>query len=81
MPGRLMRGRHTYAILKMMGLDEVQAGDIDEYVAIAGRLGREIDLRKHISENISHCKHLLYRDTACIRGLEEFLKAAVASFH
>jgi protein O-GlcNAc transferase len=80
MPGRLMRGRHTHAILKMIGLDEVEAGDVDEYVAIAGRLGREVDWRRHISGKISQLKHLAYRDTVCIQGLEEFLKQAVASF-
>jgi predicted O-linked N-acetylglucosamine transferase (SPINDLY family) len=79
MPGKLMRGRHTHAILKMMGLDEVEGKDLDEYVAIAGRLGKEVEWRKHISEKISKLKHRVYRDTACIRGLEEFLKQAVES--
>jgi protein O-GlcNAc transferase len=80
MPGRLMRGRHTHAILKMMGLNEVEGRDVDEYVAIAGRLGKEIEWRKHISEKISQLKHRVYRDNACIQGLEEFMKQAVESF-
>ncbi len=74
MPGNLMRGRHTHAILSMMGLDGVEASSLDEYVALAGRLGRDPERRKEISEKISRLKHLAYCDTACIRGLEQFLK-------
>jgi len=35
MPGRLMRGRHTHAILKMMDICETEGRDMDEYIAIA----------------------------------------------
>jgi predicted O-linked N-acetylglucosamine transferase (SPINDLY family) len=80
MAGKLMRGRHTHAILKMMDFNETEARDIDEYIAIASRLGTDSEWRKHVSEEISKRKHLAYRDTTCIRGLEEFLKTAVASF-
>jgi protein O-GlcNAc transferase len=77
MPGKLMRGRHTHAILKMMGYQDTEAQSIDEYVAIAGRLGTDAEWRKRSSETIAELKHLAYRDTACIRGLEEFLKNAI----
>jgi protein O-GlcNAc transferase len=80
MPGRLMRGRHTHAILNMIGLRETEASDIDEYVAIAKRLAIDVEWRKHISEKVSRLKHLAYRDKACIHGLEEFLRAAVSSY-
>jgi predicted O-linked N-acetylglucosamine transferase (SPINDLY family) len=77
MPGKLMRGRHTHAILAMMGLNEVEASSIDEYVSLAVRLGRDPEWRKEISEKISHLKHLANRDAECIRGLEQFLKEVV----
>ncbi len=80
MPGKLMRGRHTHAILKMMGLSETEARDLNEYVAIAKRLGTDAAWRKDISEKVSRLKHLAYRDNACILGLEEFLRRAVATF-
>jgi protein O-GlcNAc transferase len=80
MPGKLMRGRHTHAILEMMGLHETEARDIDEYVAIAKRLGTDADWRKQIGEKISLLISRAYYDDACIRGLEEFLKKAVASY-
>jgi len=80
MPGRLMRGRHTHAILKTMGLMETEASDIEGYVAIAARLGKDPEYRKEISEKISRQKERAYCDMECIRGLEEFLKQAVASY-
>ena len=77
MPGELMRGRHTHAILKMMDLCDTEAGNIDEYVAIAARLAKEPDWRKEISEKITRNRHMVYRDMECIRGLEEFIRRAV----
>jgi len=78
MPGKLMRGRHTSAILKMMNLNDTEGRNMDEYVAIAARLIKEPAWRREISEKIAQTKHLAYRDTECIRGLEEFIRQAVA---
>jgi protein O-GlcNAc transferase len=80
MPGKLMRGRHTHAILLMMGLDGVEANSLDEYVSLAGRLGCDPELRKEISQKISQLKERAYRDLECIRGLEQFIKEVVANF-
>jgi predicted O-linked N-acetylglucosamine transferase (SPINDLY family) len=80
MPGRLMRGRHSHAILKMIGLDETEGRDMDEYVAIAARMVKEPEWRREVSEKIARTKHMAYRDTECIRALEEFLRQTVARF-
>jgi predicted O-linked N-acetylglucosamine transferase (SPINDLY family) len=64
----------------MAGLEELLAENIDHYVALASQLGRDPALRGRISEKISRAKHRLYRDVECIRGLEVFLKEAVASY-
>jgi len=77
MPGTLMRGRHTHAILKMMDICETEGRDMDEYVAIAARLAKEHAWRKEISEKIARNRHLVYRDMECVRGLEEFIRQAV----
>ena len=37
--GALMRGRHSAAILQMMGIGETIAGSIEDYIGIAARLG------------------------------------------
>ena len=78
MPGKLMRGRHTHAILKMMNISETEGGNMDEYVAIAARLAKEPAWREEISKKIARNRHLAYRDMGCVHGLEEFIRSAVA---
>jgi predicted O-linked N-acetylglucosamine transferase (SPINDLY family) len=73
MAGPLMRGRHTTAILTMMGVTETIAGTVDEYVAVAQRLATDATWRNAIKERMRASKHLVYRDRACITALEEFL--------
>jgi predicted O-linked N-acetylglucosamine transferase (SPINDLY family) len=79
LPGNLMRGRHTHAILSMMGVTETQARDLDQYVSQAAKLGTDATWRRHVSERSARLKERLYRDSACIRGLEDFLRQAVTS--
>jgi predicted O-linked N-acetylglucosamine transferase (SPINDLY family) len=73
MPGPLMRGRHTMAILKMMGMTETIAETFDDYVAIAARLGRDTAWRAEIKRQVSESKHQVYRDSTAIAALEDFL--------
>jgi predicted O-linked N-acetylglucosamine transferase (SPINDLY family) len=75
--GEMMRGRHTAAILEMMGIRETTARTIDEYVSIAGVLGRDAAKRTGLSAEIANNKHRVYRDRDCIAGLEAFLERAV----
>jgi predicted O-linked N-acetylglucosamine transferase (SPINDLY family) len=74
--GELMRGRHTAAILQMMGLGETTARTVDDYVAIAVRLGRSAAERAAVSARIAAGKHRVYGDRACIAALEAFLDDA-----
>ena len=74
LPGAFMRQRHCFGILTMLGLAETIASTVDEYVALAVRLGQDADYRRQISEKISANKHRIYRDTSCIIALEEFLQ-------
>jgi len=76
-PGELMRGRHTFAILSMMGLTETIASSLDNYISLAVRLGQDTEWRKKISEIIATNKHLIYRDRTCITALEEFFEHVV----
>jgi protein O-GlcNAc transferase len=73
MAGPLMRGRHTMAVLSMMGVTETIAGTVDEYVALAQRLAMDAAWRNAIKERMRATRHLVYRDRACITALEEFL--------
>lgn len=76
-PGKLMRGRHSSAILTMMGLKETTASDLNGYIELAVRLGLDTEWRKQISAKVAARKHLVYRDKTCIAGLEDFLETAV----
>jgi predicted O-linked N-acetylglucosamine transferase (SPINDLY family) len=74
--GEMMRGRHTAAILDMMDISETTARTIDEYVSIAGFLGRNFGKRIELSARIANQKHRVYRDPHCIVALEAFLDEA-----
>jgi predicted O-linked N-acetylglucosamine transferase (SPINDLY family) len=74
--GELMRGRVSAGILRMMDMPETIAETLDEYVALAVRMGRDPGFRAEIKKRIAGDKHLLYRDRACIAALEDFLDSA-----
>jgi protein O-GlcNAc transferase len=75
-PGPLMRGRHTAAILRLIGCEATIARSLDEYVAIAARLGLDAAWRTQIRTVVAHGKHRVFRDTGAVRALETFLAAA-----
>jgi protein O-GlcNAc transferase len=72
-PTEMMRGRHTMAIMKMMGIEETIAATKEDYVKIAVRLGQDAEYRQYISQQIAENKHKLYRDLKPVRALEDFL--------
>ncbi len=73
LPGRLMRGRHTYALLKQMQIDELIATDENDYFARALRLATDPTWRDQIVERIKTNKHLLYRDRSVIEAMSNWL--------
>jgi predicted O-linked N-acetylglucosamine transferase (SPINDLY family) len=66
LPGPMLRGRHTSAILRRAGLDEL----------IAVRLGRDANWRATLVEKIRAQKVAVFGDLAPIRALEQFLAGA-----
>ncbi len=75
-PGALMRGRHTAAILTLLGLPELIAPDAEAYVALAVSLGRDPARRAALRQRIARDKHRLFGDRAAIDGLARYLTAA-----
>ncbi|MBG1265061.1 tetratricopeptide repeat protein [Nostoc sp. WHI] len=73
LPGELMRGRHSLAILKMMGIEETIASNKAEYIQIAIRLGKDAEYRQYISQQVADNKHKLYGDLKPVRALEDLL--------
>ncbi len=72
-PGKFMRGRHSAAMLTMMGLEETLAGSLDRYVEIAVRLGRDAAWRAAVTEKTRARSAVIYDDETPIRDLEAFL--------
>jgi predicted O-linked N-acetylglucosamine transferase (SPINDLY family) len=75
--GEMMRGRHAAAILDRMDVRDTTAQTIDEYISIAGLLGRNKARRIELSAEIARKKHHVYRDGDCVLALEAFLDRAV----
>jgi protein O-GlcNAc transferase len=76
MAGELMRGRHSAAIMTMLGLPELVAETPEAFVDLAIRLGRDAPARQALSARIAHDKHRLYRDRAAIDGLTRYIENA-----
>jgi protein O-GlcNAc transferase len=71
--GALMRGRHTMAILQMMGVTDTITETVDDYVATAARLARDLSWRMALRKRIAENKFRLYRDDSFIIALQKFL--------
>jgi len=76
-PGEFMRGRHSYGILKMLGVTDTIATSETEYIHIAARLGNNPQWRQNIVEKIKANHSNLYDDTECVRSLEEFYQNVI----
>ena len=71
-PGKLMRGRHTYAILKRMDLDSLIASDLKSYEDLAVKLGSDSEFRYHMAEEVRQRRDLLFEDRECVAALAHF---------
>jgi CRISPR-associated protein Csy1 len=76
LPGALMRGRQSAAMLGALGLAELVVGNNDEYVAKAARLGQDARERAEISRRMAARRGEIFGRDEPIRALEEFLDRA-----
>jgi predicted O-linked N-acetylglucosamine transferase (SPINDLY family) len=80
LPGRFMRGRHAYAMLKMMGLSDTIADDKAAYCAIAARLARDTAFFSRIKAFIVRNRSRLYYDWRFIAALESFYHTVISQY-
>lgn len=73
LPGEFMRGRHSYAILKMMQCDELIARSFEDYVSLLAKLGLDRNYRRHVSELFKSRCEMIYKDQAFINAFHDFL--------
>lgn len=79
LPTDFMRGRHSYGILRMLGLTDAIARDADDYVEIAVRLGTDAALRAQARAAIRERIDGLYEDVSCAQALDAFYEEATAA--
>jgi protein O-GlcNAc transferase len=72
LPGELMRGRQSYAILAQLGVTDTIASDELEYVDIAVRLAIDPEWRQSVIKRTVEAHPKLYSDARCVRALEDF---------
>ena len=72
-----MRGRHCAAILRMLDVPETIATTIDDYVAVAIRLGRDNQFRQAISSRMAKNRDKVYHDRALVTALEDFIERSM----
>lgn len=76
LPGELMRGRQSQAMLRVLGVPELVAGNVEEFVATAVRLGRDAAERRSLAERIAANRLELFEREEPVRALERFLETA-----
>lgn len=80
LPTPYLKGRLTYAMYKLMQIDDCIARDLDDYVRIANRLGTDAEFNRTIRAKIAAANHVLYDNAAGVRDFEAFiLSVAVKS--
>ncbi|MBT3917159.1 MAG: hypothetical protein HOF23_12350 [Rhodospirillaceae bacterium] len=73
MAGDDIRGLQSAGMLRMMNLDSYIANDVDDFIRLAVEMGSDQDKRKEYKNLLKNRKELLFRDTECINGLQNFL--------
>lgn len=72
-PEALMRSRHSFGILRTLGITETIAATSGEYVTIAIRLAQDSRWREDLRQRTIAQHDQLFNNTACLRDLETFV--------
>jgi len=77
LPSNFMRGRHTYAILKILKLDELICNSKKNYINLAAKLSENSDFRVNIVKKIKENKKLIFGNNKTIKFLEDFFDSLI----
>jgi protein O-GlcNAc transferase len=72
-PSGYMRGRWTYAVYRDMGVDEMIAKDLDDYVDLAVRTATDAAWREKVCEKIRSQGRGFFENQASVDGFTDFL--------
>jgi predicted O-linked N-acetylglucosamine transferase (SPINDLY family) len=79
LPGAMMRGRQSAGMLSLLGVHELIATDVDDYVRIATRLCQDPAWRTGLAASIRERNGLLFDDPAPLGALEAFYREAASA--
>ncbi len=77
MPGEFMRGRHTLAFYRRMGMTAPVVDSAEDYARTAVRLAHDDGFRTEVRGQIEEAQSKLFEDWASIREIEDVWTAAV----
>ena len=77
LPGRFMRGRQSAGMLQLMGIGDLVASDIDDYVRIATRLAQDAGGRREVASRILGAHGLVFDDSAPVADFARFMREPV----
>ena len=70
-----MRGRVTAGLYRLMGITELTASSLEEYVAIALRLGKDRGHNRALRRKIEKRRDILYERQDVVDGFAEFARS------
>jgi predicted O-linked N-acetylglucosamine transferase (SPINDLY family) len=77
LPAAFQRGRHTQAMYRRMGLDDLVARDAETYIAQAVRLANDAGHGAEVSKRILSENGTLFEDATVVREFERFFVTAL----
>lgn len=79
LPGAMMRGRQSAGMLTLLGLSELIAADVGDYVGIATRLCQDAAWRTSLAASIRERNGMLFDDAAPLDALKAFYRESVSA--
>ncbi|MDQ6621177.1 MAG: tetratricopeptide repeat protein [Pseudomonadota bacterium] len=81
LPGAYMRGRQSAAMLRIMGVDELIASDVDAYVGIATRLVQDVVWRETLRTRLGAAQDALFGRREALEALFTFFEHDATAAH
>jgi predicted O-linked N-acetylglucosamine transferase (SPINDLY family) len=75
--GAFMRGRVTSGMYRMMGMDDCISDNLEDYINIALKLGKNISYRREIALKIQESRDVLFNNVSVVSEFEEFFKISI----
>jgi predicted O-linked N-acetylglucosamine transferase (SPINDLY family) len=77
-PGTFMRGRHTFAMMRILEIKEAIAGNEEEYIQTAIRMAKDKEFYFEIKKRMDLNKNKLFNDVDAVKALETFFRSLVS---